>query len=161
MNELDTESFAARYRLAPADARLAVMSQVREGAPALVGLGLLVALCAATSAFGVAGPIAVVAVPALVGWRLLASYRRAEAGIRAFGDAEIATTFRASGLILETPTSRTELAWAGLSRIVRGRGLWVFTTRAHRRFFIPERAIPLEARALIARWAAAARVRLE
>ena len=161
MNDLDTETFAARYRLTPADARLSVASAVREGAPTLVGLGLLVGLCAATSVFGVAGSVAVVAVPALVAFRLLAIHRRAQAAIRNHGDAELAATFRSSGLVLETPISKTELAWAGLARIVRRRDAWVFTTRTRGRFFIPDRAIPVEARALIARWAAAAKVRLE
>jgi hypothetical protein len=161
MNELDTRSFAARYRLGAADTRMSVLWAVRDGAPALVGLGLLVALCATTSVFGTAGTVALAAVPALVGWRLLGIYRRAQAAIRGFGDAEIDATFQASGLRLETPTQKTEIAWAGLRRIVRRPGGWVFTTRLRSRFFIPERAIPVEARALIARWAAAAKVRLE
>jgi hypothetical protein len=161
MNELDTASFATRYRLEPRDARLLVISAAREGAPVLVGLGLLVALCAATSVFGIAGSIALVAVPAVVAWRMLRVYRRAEAVVRIYGDAEIGTTFQATGLIMQTPTTRTELSWAGLRRIERRRGAWVFTTRARSRFFIPERAIPVEARALIARWAAGAKVRLD
>ncbi len=156
--ELETETFSVRYQLTVADARIILWCFVIEWVPVLVGLALLVLLTATTSVFGVAGRWTTVVVPGLVAWRLLDTYNRTK---RAIDPAkEITTTFDATGVRHETTLTAQAVRWAGFRRLTRFKGGWIFTARAGGRFFVPARAIPTEARAPIARWASAAKVRL-
>jgi hypothetical protein len=157
--EVEAESFSVRYQLTVGDARSILWCLVVEWAPVFVGLALLVLLTASTSVFGVAGRWTPIVVPLLVAWRLLDAYNRTK---RAFSKAkEIKTTFDASGVRHETAVTMHAVRWAGFRRITRLASGWIFTPRAGGRFFIPARAIPTEARAPIARWASAAKVRLD
>jgi hypothetical protein len=157
--EVETESFSVRYRLTIADARSVLWRLVVEWVPVLVGLALLVLLTASTSVFGLAGRVTPVVVPILVAWRLLDVYNRTK---RAFVNAkELTTTFDASGVRHANAVTTHTVRWAGFRRITRLASGWIFTSRTGGRFFLPARAIPAEARAPIARWASAARVRLD
>ncbi|HLK93920.1 MAG TPA: hypothetical protein VKZ18_28765 [Polyangia bacterium] len=158
--DVDSESFAVRYRLTRADAHAIVWIGVREGLPTLVGLSVL-AVVARASVFGEVGRTAAVAIPIYIAVKLLAAFRRTRRSVDADPTREITTTFSATGLRHESTTASHAIAWAGLRKIARFKAGWVFTARSGGRFFIPARAIPTEARAPIARWAAAARVRLD
>jgi hypothetical protein len=157
--ELETESFSVRYRLTSADARSILWCVVVEGTPVLVGLALLVLLTASTSVFGLAGRMTPLVVPVLVAWRLLDIYNRIKRSIDPV--KQITTTFDASGVRHDTATQTHAVRWAGFRRITRLASGWIFTSRTGGRFFVPARAIPTEARAPIARWASAAKARLD
>jgi hypothetical protein len=155
--DVETETFAVRYRLTDEDARSIVWIGVLDGLGVLIGMGLL-ALVATASAFGIWGRIATFGVPAYVGWKVLSAFQRTRKAIDP--EWEITTTFSAAGVRHEGRTSHSFIAWAGFRQIARHKAGWVFTSRAGHRFFVPARAIPTEARAPIARWASAAKVRL-
>ena len=84
-----------------------------------------------------------------------------DARVAIAANLELGATFSAAGLTIETPLSKIELAWTGVRRIQRRRGAWTFTSRAGNRFSIPTRAIPVDERAPIARWATAGKARLD
>jgi hypothetical protein len=157
--EVETESYSARYRLTVTDARSILWCVVVEWTPVLVGLALLVLLTASTSVFGVAGRWTPIVVPGLVAWRLLDAYNRVKRSVS--GGKEITTTFDAKGVRHATAVTTHAVRWAGFRRITRFKSGWIFAARAGGRFFVPARAIPTEARAPIARWASAAKVRLD
>jgi hypothetical protein len=158
LSDVESETFSVRYRLTVADARAIVRLALVEWMPVLIGLALL-ELVSTWSGFGTGGRATAIALPLLVLWRVQTVFNRTK---RAVNPArEITTTFSAKGLCHQTTTTRHEISWPGIRRIKRHKVGWIFTPRAGNRFFIPSRAIPTEARAPIARWAAAAQVRLD
>jgi hypothetical protein len=155
--DVQDETFSVRYHLTEADARRMVWIGVVDGLGFLIGLGLL-AVVATASVFGIWGRIATFGVPAYVVWKILSMLQRTRKAIDP--TREIVTTFSATGVRHEASTSNSFIAWAGIRQIARHEYGWVFTSRAGNRYFVPARAIPTEARAPIARWASAAKVRL-
>ena len=156
--DVEAETFSVRYRLTVADARAIVWLAVFEWLPALVGLALL-ELVSTWSGFGIGGRATALALPLLVLWRVRSVFNRTKKAIDPA--REILTTFSPAGLRHQTATTRGEITWPGIRRIKRHKAGWIFTPRAGSRFFVPARAIPAEARAPIARWAAAAQIRLD
>jgi hypothetical protein len=157
LSDVESETFSVRYRLTVADARAIVWLAVAEWMPVLAGLALL-ELVSTWSGFGTAGRATTIALPLLVLWWVQTLFNRAK---KAANPArEIVTTFSAVGLRHQTATTRNEISWPGIRRINRHKLGWIFTPRAGNRFFVPARAIPTEARAPIARWAAA-QIRLD
>jgi len=80
--------------------------------------------------------------------------------VESYGERELVMHLRRAGLDLDTGFARTEMPWSSLRSIARGRAAWLFHVRTGSRFYVPAAAIPADARALVARWAAAAGVRL-
>ena len=158
LSDVEAETFSVRYRFTVADARAIVWLVVVEWMPVLAGLALL-ELVSTWSGFGVAGRATAIALPLLVVWRVQTLFNRTKKAVNPA--REIVTTFNAKGLCHQTATTRNEIYWPGIRRIKRHRAGWIFTGRSGGPFFVPARAIPTEARAPIARWAAAARVRLD
>jgi hypothetical protein len=64
------------------------------------------------------------------------------------------------GLGFDSGLSKSLLRWPAVRRIVRGPSVWLFYARHEGSFFIPTAAIPVEAPALVARWAGEAGARL-
>jgi hypothetical protein len=156
--DVEAETFSVRYRLTVADARAIVWLAVVERLPVLAGLALL-ELVSTWSGFGTPGRATAIALPLFVVWRVQTLFSRTKTAIKPM--REIITTFSARGLSHQTATTRHEIYWPGVRWIKRHKAGWIFTPRAGNRFFVPARAIPTEARAPIARWAAAAQVRLD
>jgi hypothetical protein len=156
--DVEAETFSVRYRLTVADAHAIVWLAVVERLPVLAGLALL-ELVSTWSGFGTPGRATAIALPLFVVWRVQTLFSRTR---KAANPArEIITTFSARGLSHQTATTRHEIYWPGIRWIKRHKAGWIFTPRVGNRFFVPARAIPTEARAPIARWAAAAQVRLD
>jgi hypothetical protein len=158
LSEVEAETFSVRYQLGPVEGRAIAWLVVAEWVPVLIGLAIL-ELVSTWSGFGAAGRVTTIALPLSVAWWVQSVFSRCKKAVKA--PREIVTTFSAAGLRLRTATTRHEISWPGIRRINRHKAGWVFTPRAGRRFFVPGHAIPTEARAPIARWAAAAQVRLD
>jgi hypothetical protein len=150
----------ARYRVTPAIARQALWLAGREWVPVLVGLALLTLLCALWSPLGQAGRLAAIVVPVVVGLRALSLMNRAAKSVEAYRDRDFVLRFGPQGLALDSGLMQAQMAWTTVRQIVRGRSVWLFHTRTGSRFYVPADAIPVEARALVARWASVAGARL-
>ena len=157
LSAAETETFSVRYQLTVADARAIFWLVVREWIPVLVGLALL-ELISTWSGFGTAGRATSIALPLVVALWVQSLFSRCKRSCNP--SHEMVTTFSAAGLRRRTATTRHEISWRGIRGIKRHKLGWIFNPRTGYRFFIPARAIPTEARAPIARWAAAANVRL-
>jgi hypothetical protein len=154
------ETFTARYQVTPRVTRQALWFAAGEWAPVFIGLALLTLICATWSAFGRAGRVFAFVIPALALLLVLSAVERARKAAEPYRDQDLTITFDAAGFSFESSLGRSSMPWAAFRRIVRGRSGWVFYTRTRRSFFIPTTAIAPEARAFVARWAAAAGARL-
>ncbi len=77
-----------------------------------------------------------------------------------FRDRELVLTLGREGLGFDAGVTQTRIRWAAIRRIVRGRAVWLFDMRSGQPFFLPTAAIPVEARALVARWGGESGVQL-
>ncbi len=153
-------TFTLRYRLTAADVRGAFWFAMRAWLPALVGLALLTLLCATWRPLGHMGRRAAIVFPAIAGLVLLSMRNRATKSFEPFIGQDFELSLDPAGLRLDMGLAKTEIPWKTMRWIERGRAYWLFGSRITGRFFVPAAAIPVEARAFIARWAGDAGIRL-
>jgi hypothetical protein len=156
------QTFTARYQLTRALGRHSLWLWLGEWAPFLVGLALLTLLCAVWPALGMAGKAMAILIPVLVALLLLNGVSSVQRAIETHLGRDIVCLFNEKGVSWDTGLAKSEIPWTTMRRIVRGRSVWVFYIKpgSGSRFLVPVAAIPVEARALVARWASAARVQL-
>jgi hypothetical protein len=92
--------------------------------------------------------------------KLLSVLNKANKLVEQFRNRELVISINREGLILDTGLTKSLIRWPALRRIVRDKSIWVFYPRNGKAFFVPTAAIPVEARALVARWAGELGVRL-
>jgi hypothetical protein len=153
MSADEATEFTTRFRLTRADTRAALWFAARDWVGWLVGAGLLTLVCAIWPAMGHAGRVAALVVPIATALKLLSLLNKSAKLADRFGDRELVLTLGREGLGFDSGLTQTRVRWAAIRRIVRGRAIWLFDMRSDRPFFLPAAAIPVEARALIARWA--------
>lgn len=147
------QRFTTRFRLTREDGRAAVWFSLQEGLGWLIGVALLTLVCVFWPALGTAGGVAAIVVPFATVVKVLSLFNRAAKLVERFRDRELVVSLDRAGLGFDSGQTQTKIQWAAIRRIVRGPAVWVFTMRGDRPFFIPAAAIPVEARALVARWA--------
>jgi len=162
MNEADGQTrFTVRYQLTAADVRGAIWSTAGEWVGFLIGVALLTLLCATFRPLGNARLVGVFAFPAATAWWFLARLNRATRSLDPYVGKDFLLSLDAAGLRLESALVNVELPWTSIRSIARHRAYWFFHGKnSGGRFFVPAVAIPAEARAYVARWAAAAGARL-
>jgi hypothetical protein len=153
-------SFTLRYRLTVADVRGAFWFAARDWLPWLAGLVLLTLLCATWRPLGHTGRVAAVVFPVVAALWLLSLWNRATRGFEPFVGQDFVVSLDPDGVRLDMGLVKSEIPWKTIRRIERGGAYWLFGSRITGRFFVPAAAIPVEARAFIARWAGDAGVRL-
>lgn len=156
----ESAEFTTRFRLTRADARAALWFAAPEWVGWLIGVALLTVICATWPALGRGGRIGVVLFPVLTALKLLSLLHRSTKSADAFGGRELVLTLNHEGLGFDSGLASSLLRWPAVRRIVRGPSVWLFYSRDEAPFFIPTAAIPVEARALVARWAGEAGARL-
>lgn len=156
----DAAEFTTRFRLTRADTRAALWFGLREWVGWLLGLALLTVICATWTALGRGGRIGAILFPLLTALKLLSLLNRSRKSADAFGGRELVLSLSHEGLGFDSGLSKSLLRWPAVRRIVRGPSVWLFYVRNEASFFIPTAAIPVEARALVARWAGEAGARL-
>jgi hypothetical protein len=162
MSEADGQArFTVRYQLTTADVRGAIWSTAGEWIGFLIGIALLTLLCATFRPLGNARIIGVFAFPALTVWWFLARLNRATRALDPYIGKDFVLSLDAAGLHLESTLVKVEMPWTSIRSVTRYRAYWFFHGKnSEGRFFVPAAAIPVEARAYVARWAAAAGARL-
>ena len=146
--------FTTRFRLTRADARATLWFAAREWAGWMVGLGLLTLVCATWRGLAPWGPLFALVIPIGSGLKILSVLNKTNKLVERYGDRELVVSINREGLVVDTGLTKGLIRWPALRRIVRDKSIWVFYERNHTTpFFIPAAAIPVEARALIARWA--------
>ncbi|HEY7372121.1 MAG TPA: hypothetical protein VIF57_08190 [Polyangia bacterium] len=162
MNEADEQTrFTVRYQLTTADVRGAIWSTAGEWLGFLIGIALLTLLCAIWRPLGNARFIGALAFPAITVWWFLARLNRATRALDPYVGKDFVLSLDATGLRLESALMNVGMPWTSIRSVTRYRAYWFFHGKnSEGRFFVPAAAIPAEARAYVARWAAAAGARL-
>jgi hypothetical protein len=162
MSEADGSTrFTLRFQLTAADVRGALWSTAGDWLPFLIGIALLTLLCATWRPLGSAGRLGAIVFPASTLLWFVARLNRATRSLDPYLGKDFVLSLDAAGLRLESTLANVELPWTTIRSIARHRAYWLFHDKSSRsRFFVPAAAIPAEARAYVARWAAAAGVRL-
>jgi hypothetical protein len=160
MSSDEPTEFTAKFRLTRADARATLWFAAREWVGWLVGLALLTLACATWRGLAPWGPLFALVIPIGSGLKFLSLLNKTNKLVERFGDRELAVSINREGLLLDTGLTKSLIRWPALRRIVRDKSIWVFYARNDKPFFIPTAAIPVEARALVARWAGELGVRL-
>jgi len=157
----DAAQFTTRFRLTREDARAALWFGARDWVGWVIGVALLTVVCAVWPALGTGGRIGAFVFPALTILRMVSLLNGSKRIADEFRDRDLVLSLNREGLGLDFGDSQTRIRWAGLRRIVRGDAVWLFHMRHNKPFFVPATAIPVEARALVARWASEFGVRLD
>jgi len=152
--------FTTRFRLPRADTRAALWFSAREWAGWFIGAGLLTLVCAIWPAMGSAGRVAAIVVPAVTVLKMLSLLDKSRKIADRYRDRDLVLTLGREGVGFDSGLTQTRIRWAAIRRIVRGPAIWLFDMRSGQPFFMPTAAIPVEARALVARWAGELGVRL-
>jgi hypothetical protein len=160
MSSDEPTKFTAKFRLTRADARAALRFAARDWIGWLVGLALLTLVCATWRGLAPWGSRAALLIPIATGLKLLSVLNKANKLVEQFRNRELVISINREGLILDTGLTKSLIRWPALRRIVRDKSIWVFYPRNGKAFFVPTAAIPVEARALVARWAGELGVRL-
>jgi hypothetical protein len=154
MSHDEPAELTTRFRLTYADGRAALWFAAREWVGWLVGLALLTLVCATWRALGGPGAVAALVIPAATILKFLSLLNKMNKLVDRYRDRELAVSINREGLIVDTGLQKSLIRWPALRRIARGSAVWVFYGRNNDTpFFIPTAAIPVEARALVARWA--------
>ena len=162
MNEADGQArFTVRYQLTTADVRGAIWSTAGEWLGFLIGIALLTLLCATWRPLGRAGALGAIVFPAVTVWWFLSRLNRATRSLDPYIGKDFVLSLDAAGLRLDSALLNVEMPWTSIRSVARHRAYWFFHGKnSGGRFFVPASAIPAEARAYVARWAAAAGARL-
>jgi hypothetical protein len=160
MSPDEATEFTTRFRLTRADTRAALWFAARDWVGWLVGAALLTLVCAIWPALGEAGRVAALLVPAATILKMLSLLNKSTKLADRFRDRELVLTLGREGLGFDAGVTHTRIRWAAIRRIVRGRAVWLFDLRSGQPFFLPTAAIPVEARALVARWGGESGVQL-
>jgi hypothetical protein len=160
MSPDEPTEFTTRFRLTRADTRAALWFAAREWMGWFIGAGLLTLVCAIWPALGNAGRVAALVVPAVTVLKMLSLLNKSTKIADHYRDRELVLTLGREGVGFDSGLTQTRIRWAAIRRIVRGPAIWLFDMRSGQPFFMPTAAIPVEARALVARWAGEFGVRL-
>jgi len=160
MSSDESAEFTTRFRLTRADTRAALWFAARESVGLLIGVALLTVICATWPALGRGGRIGAILFPILTALKILSLLNRSRKSADAFAGRELVLSLNHEGLGFDSGHANSLLRWPAVRRIVRGPSVWLFYARDEAPFFIPTAAIPVEARALVARWASEAGARL-
>jgi hypothetical protein len=160
MSPEESAEFTTRFRLTRADTRAALWFAAREWLGWLIGAALLTLVCAIWPALGNAGRIAALVVPAATVLKMLSLLNKATRLADRYRDRDMVLTLGREGVGFDAGLTQTRIRWAAIRRIIRGPAVWLFHMRNGAPFFLPAAAIPVEARALVARWAGESGVQL-
>jgi len=153
-------SFTLRFQLTAADARGAFWHAAREWLPTLVGVALLTLLCATWRPLGHTGRIAALVFPPVAGLWMLSMRNRVTKSFEPFIGRDFVISLDPEAMRIDAGLVKHEIPWTTMRQIERGKAYWLFGSRLTGRFLVPATAIPVEARAFIARWAGDAGIRL-
>jgi hypothetical protein len=160
MSPNESVEFTTRFRVTRADTRAALWFSARDWMGWVVGAGLLTLVCAIWPALGNAGRVAALVVPVATVLKMLSLLHKTTQIADRFRDRDLVLTLGREGMGFDAGLTQTRIRWAAVRRIVRGPAVWLFDMRSGAPFFLPTAAIPVEARALVARWAGESGVHL-
>lgn len=126
----------------------------------MIGVALLTVICATWPALGKGGRIGAILFPALTALKILSLLNRSKKSADKFAGRDLVLSLSREGVGFDSDHIKSLIRWPAMRRIVRGPSVWLFYLRDEAPFFLPTAAIPVEARALIARWAGEAGARL-
>jgi hypothetical protein len=160
MSPDEPAEFTTRFRLTRADARAALWFAARDWLGWFIGAALLTLVCAIWPALGNAGRVAALVVPAATVLKMLSLLHQSTKVADRYCDRDLVLTLGREGVGFDSGLTQSRIRWAAIRRIVRGPAIWLFDMRSGQPFLVPAAAIPVEARALIARWAGESGVQL-